>query len=135
VESMPQSRMDEHVQKGDYAYYNMEWIHRCVVAERELIKILSPDLIIHDMRPTIAISSRLEGIDEARITQGYNHPLYAEPIHLGSSFGLGAGPFDEYLAQHAQDAKDSAVSFCWPISPNSIPLGRNVAAIIMSALS
>ena len=105
VESMPQSRMDEHVQKGDYAYYNMEWIHRCVVAERELIKILSPDLIIHDMRPTIAISSRLEGIDEARITQGYNHPLYAEPIHLGSSFGLGAGPFDEYLAQHAQDAK------------------------------
>ncbi len=105
VESMPQSRMDEYVKNGDYAYYNMDWIHRCVVAERELIKKVSPDLIIHDMRPTISISARLEGVDEARITQGYNHPFYAEPIRLGRSFDLEVGPFDEYVAQHAEEVK------------------------------
>lgn len=124
VESMPQSHMDEYVQNGDYAYYTMDWIDRCVVAERELIKRVSPDLIIHDMRPTIAISARLEGVDEARITQGYNHPLYAEPIRLGSSFSFEAGPFDEYLSQHAQDVKKQRSFFLLADIPDFHPAKR-----------
>jgi len=105
VESMPQSRMDEYVERGDYAYYSMGWVDRCVVAERKLIRQVCPDLILYDMRPTISVSARLEGIDDARITQGYNHPLYAEPIRLIDQFNTEAGPFDEYLAQRAQEVK------------------------------
>ena len=39
---MPQSRMDEYVARGDYGYYNTEWIDRCVQAERTLIGNSAP---------------------------------------------------------------------------------------------
>jgi UDP:flavonoid glycosyltransferase YjiC (YdhE family) len=121
VESMPQSRMDEYVERGDYAYYSMDWIHRCVVAERELMRKVSPDLVIYDMRPTIFLSARLEGIDDARITQGYNHPLYTEPIHLSEGFNIEAGPFDEYLAQYAQSVKKQRSFFLLADAPEFHP--------------
>ena len=105
VETMPQCRMDQFVARGDSRYYDLDWIERCVASERTLIGMVKPALVIHDMKPTAALSSRLEGVDDARITQAYNQPDYPEPIHLPEFFPAGAGPFDEYLAQHAAHVK------------------------------
>ncbi len=105
VETMPQSRMDQFVSRGDYQYYNMEWVDRCVASERTLIGMIKPALIIHDMKPTAALSSRLEGVDDARITQAYNQPGFPEPIHLPDFFPAVSGPFDEYLARHAAQVR------------------------------
>ncbi len=40
--TMSQDRMDECVAKGDYAYYDLDWIDRCVQSERELIHKINP---------------------------------------------------------------------------------------------
>ena len=105
VETMPQDRMDQYVARGDYHYYDLEWIDRCVRSERTLIQMLRPALVVHDMKPTAGISARLEGIDDARLTQAYNQADYSEPIHLPDSFSRGSGPFGEYLADHAAEVK------------------------------
>ena len=111
VETLPQDRMDQYVARGDYAYYDYEWVDRCVQSERLLIKMVGAELVIHDMKPTAAISARLEGVDEARITQAYNQPGYPEVIHLPDWFSTESGPLDQYLADHATEARPQR-SFC-----------------------
>ena len=108
VETLPQSRMDQFVGRGVYGYYDLEWIDRCVRSERMLIKMLGPALIIHEMKPTVALSARLEGVDDARVTQAYNQPRYPNPIALPDYFSTEAGPFDQYLLEHAAEAKPQA---------------------------
>ena len=111
VETLPQDRMDQFVARGDYMYYDYEWVDKCVQSERLLIQMLRPQFVIHDMKPTAAISSRLEGVDDAKITQAYNQPGYSEAIHLPDWFSTESGPFDQYLADHASDAREQH-SFC-----------------------
>ena len=111
VETLPQDRMDQFVARGDYMYYDYEWVDRCVQSERLLLKMLKPQFVIHDMKPTAAISARLEGVDDAKITQAYNQPGYSEVIHLPDWFSTESGPFDEYLADHACQAS-AQQSFC-----------------------
>ena len=96
VETMPQNRMDEYVARGDYGYYNAEWIDRCVQAERTLIRRLCPELVLADMRPTLRLTASLEGVDIALIEAAYNQPDYPFPIRLPDAFSLGTEPFDEY---------------------------------------
>ena len=105
VETMPQDRMDQFVSRGDYGYYDLEWIDRCVRSERTLIQMLKPGLVIHDMKPTASLSARLEGVDDARVTQAYNQPDYSEPIDLPESFSRQIGPFEDYLADRASEAR------------------------------
>ena len=102
---MPQDRMDQYVARGNYEYYDHEWIDRCVRSERTLIQMLHPALVIHEMKPTAAISARLEGVDDARVTQAYTQMDYADRIRLPDSFSTNSGPFDEYLADHAAELK------------------------------
>jgi UDP:flavonoid glycosyltransferase YjiC (YdhE family) len=104
IETMPQSRMDEYVARGDYAYYDLEWIGRCVRAERDLVRTLRPDLLIADMRPTLRLTAALEGTDLALVEAGYNQPGYPFPIPLPASFSTSSGPFDEYLKQQGSSA-------------------------------
>jgi UDP:flavonoid glycosyltransferase YjiC (YdhE family)/transglutaminase-like putative cysteine protease len=99
VETMPQSRMDEYVARGNYAYYDLEWIDCCVKAEQALIRTIRPDLVMADMRPTLRLTADLEGIDLALIEAGYNQPGYPFPIPLPASFSTSPGPFDDYLKQ------------------------------------
>ena len=105
VETLPQSRMDEYIARGEYDYYDLEWIDRCVRSERELLQALEPELVVQDMKPTAALSARLEGVDEAVITQAYAQPDYPAPIHLPERFTTQVGPFGDYLKSHAAEVK------------------------------
>ena len=105
VETMPQSRMDEYVARGDYGYYNTEWIDRCVQAERTLIRQLCPALALADMRPTLPLTASLEGMDIALIEAAYNQPDYPFPIRLPTTFSLGTEPFDEYARDNISTFK------------------------------
>lgn len=106
VETLPQERMDQQVASGQYGYYSPEWIARCVDSERSLIRQLGPKLVLHDLKPTLAVSARLEGVDEIRITQAYNQPGYPMPVHLPGNFSLEIGPLAEYLAAHAAEVRE-----------------------------
>ena len=105
VETMPQSRMDEYLVRGDYGYYNAEWIDRCVQAERALIRRLCPALALADMRPTLPLTASLEGVDIALIEEAYNQPDYPFPIRLPTTFPLGTEPFDEYARDNISTFK------------------------------
>lgn len=105
VETLPQEWMDQQVALGQYGYYDVDWIDRCVKSERQLLRALQPALVIHDMKPTVSLSTRLEGVDEVRITQAYNQPGYPAPISLMDRFSLEVGPFAEYLARHAHEVR------------------------------
>ena len=105
VETMPQSRMDQYVARGDYGYYNAEWIDRCVQAERALLQQLRPALALADMRPTLRLAAALEGVDIALIEAAYNQPGYPFPIRLPSAFSLGSEPFDEYARDNISTFK------------------------------
>ena len=111
VETLPQCRMDQFVNRGDYRFYNTEWIDRCVRSERLLIKLIRPALVVYEMKPTAHLSARLEGVDDARITQAYQHPAYSHRIPLMEGFDVESGPFDEYLAEHAAEVRKQS-SFC-----------------------
>ena len=100
VETMPQQRIDEHLARGEYEYYDEEWIERCVEAERTLVRQLQPSLLIGDLRPTLRLTAAWEGIDIASIEAAYNQPGYPHLIRLPDYFPVQAGPFDDYLAQH-----------------------------------
>ncbi len=100
VETMPQQRIDEYVSRGDYEYYDEEWIGRCVEAERTLVRQLQPSLLIGDLRPTLRLTAALEGIDIALIDAAYNQPGYPYPIRLPAYFPVQAGRFNDYLTQH-----------------------------------
>lgn len=101
VETLPQSWMDQHVARGEYGYYDLGRITACVESERALIRRWQPDLLLHDMKPTLSLSARLEGVDEVRITQAYNQPGYPMPVPLPARFSMEVGPFAEYLAARA----------------------------------
>ena len=105
IETMPQSRMDEYVARGDYGYYNAEWIDRCVQAERALIRQLRPALVLADLRPTLRLTTSLEGVDIALIEAAYNQPGYPFPIRLPTVFSSGTEPFDEYARNHISTFK------------------------------
>ncbi|MCC7263835.1 MAG: hypothetical protein IT369_15080 [Candidatus Latescibacteria bacterium] len=105
VETLPQALMDQQVARGQYGYYDLAWIGRCVESERALIRQHQPDLVLHDMKPTLSLSARLEGVDEVRITQAYNQPGYPMPVVLPERFSMEVGPFSEYLAAHAGEVK------------------------------
>jgi len=122
VETLPQSRMDQFVSRGEYEYYDLEWIDRCVRSERMLINMLQPALVIHDMKPTAALSARLEGVDDARVTQAYNQPRYPNPIHLPEYFSTEGGPFAQYLAVHAAEAKPQASFYFLADAPDLHPI-------------
>lgn len=100
LETMPQSRMDEYVSRGEYGYYDWEWIDRCVTAECQLVRSSRPDVLVADLRPTARVTAALEGIDLALVEAAYNSPGYPYRIEMPSWFGLEAGPFDEYLKAH-----------------------------------
>ncbi len=100
VETMPQQRMDEHLARGEYEYYNDEWIRRCIEAEQALVRQVQPSLLIADLRPTLRLTAALEGIDIAFIDAAYNLPAYSSPIRLPDYFPMQAGCLDEYLAEH-----------------------------------
>jgi UDP:flavonoid glycosyltransferase YjiC (YdhE family)/transglutaminase-like putative cysteine protease len=125
VETLPQSRMDQYVARGEYAYYDMDWIDRCVRSERGLLQILRPALVIHEMKPTVSVSARLEGIDEVRVTQAYNQPGYPAPIRLMERFSTEAGPFAAYLAQHAAQLKPRRAFYLMADIPEFHPPGRD----------
>lgn len=105
VETLPQEWMDQHVARGQYGYYDLERIGCCVDSERAVIRRLRPDLVLHDMKPTLSLSARLEGVDEVRITQAYNQPGYPMPVPLPDRFSMEVGPFAEYLAARAGEVK------------------------------
>ncbi|MEW6753957.1 MAG: transglutaminase domain-containing protein [Candidatus Latescibacterota bacterium] len=86
VESMPQSYIDERVARCEYDYYDADWTERCVAAERGLLRRLGPDLVIGDFRPTLLLSSALEGVDAACIHAAYNLPAYPFRIRLPECF-------------------------------------------------
>lgn len=128
VETLTQSRMDQYVSRGDYGYYDHEWIDRCVRSERTLIQMLRPALVIHDMKPTAALSARLEGVDDARITQAYNQPGYISPVDLPAYFDTASGPFDEYLAGRASEVQPQQSFQIIADVPQFHPPGRDAGA-------
>lgn len=97
---MPQQRIDEHLARGEYEYYDEEWIERCVEAERTLVRQLQPSLLIGDLRPTLRLTAAWEGIDIASVEAAYNQPGYLYPIRLPDYFPVQAGHFNDYLVQH-----------------------------------
>lgn len=105
VETLPQERMDAYVAQGEYGYYDLAWIDRCVQSERDLIQAIEPALVIQDMKPTLSIAAQLEGVDEAVVTQAYNQPSYPFPIRLMESFSTDPGPFSAYLKRKAREVK------------------------------
>lgn len=125
VETLPQERMDRFVARGNYEYYDVEWIDRCVQSERTLIQTLRPCLVIHDMKPTAALSARLEGVDDARITQAYNQPGYRSPVTLPDYFPAASGPFDAYLADRAAEVGPQRSFQILADIPELHPPGRN----------
>ena len=127
VETLPQSRMDQYVSLGDYAFYDLEWIDRCVRSERLLMQKIEPDLVIHDMKPTVSLSACLEGIDDARVTQAYNQPGYPEPVRLMERFGIASGPFDEYLVPRAAEVKEQRSFFLMADIPEFHPPGKGAS--------
>ncbi len=127
VETLPQSRMDQYVERGDYGYYDVDWIDRCVASERTIIQMVRPALVVHDMKPTAHISARLEGIDDARITQAYNHPAYAHPLRLPAGFDPSAGPFEAYLESHAPRTRPQKSFFFLADVPQLHGVERSVA--------
>ena len=124
VETMPQSRMDEYVARGDYGYYNSEWIDRCVQAERALIRQLCPALALADMRPTLPLTASLEGVDIALIEAAYNQPGYPFPIRLPPSFSLGTEPFDEYARNYISTFKPHHILYLVADVPQFHPPGE-----------
>ncbi|MCY3668035.1 MAG: glycosyltransferase [Gemmatimonadetes bacterium] len=124
VETMPQSRMDEYVARGDYGYYNAEWIDRCVQAERALIRQLCPALALADMRPTLPLTASLEGVDIALIEAAYNQPDYPFPIRLPPSFSLGTESFDEYSRNHISTFKPHHILYLVADVPQFHPPGE-----------
>ena len=124
VETMPQSRMDEYVARGDYSYYNAEWIDRCVQAERTLIRQLRPALALSDMRPTLRLTASLEGMDIALIEAAYNQPDYPFPIRLPTTFSLGTEPFDEYARDNISTFKPHRTLYLVADVPQFHPPGE-----------
>lgn len=127
IETLPQCRMDQFVARGDYRYYDMEWVDRCVRSERMLIQMVKPALVIHEMKPTVHLSARLEGVDDARITQGYNHPAYAHRLPLVGGFDVESGPFDDYLALHAGQVQPQSSFYLLADLPQLHPPRRDAA--------
>ena len=121
VETIPQSRMDQYVARGDYGYCNAEWIDRCVQAERALLRQFRPALALADMRPTLRLTASLEGVDIALIEAAYNQPDYPFPIRLPTAFSLGTEPFDEYARNHISTFKPNHTpplgGRCAPVPP------------------
>jgi len=105
VETLPQERMDEYVARGEYGYYDLAWIDRCVQSERNLIQAIQPALVLQDMKPTLSLAAQLEGVDEAIVSQAYNQPGYPFPIRLMASFSTEPGPFSAYLKRKAHAVK------------------------------
>lgn len=125
VETMPQERMDWHVARGDYAYYNDTWIDRCVTDERRILRTEKPDLVIEDMKPTVALAARLEGVDDAMITQAYNQPGYAYPIVLCRGFSPTGGELDKYLLRHADELRPQHSFYMIADAPELHPRGSD----------
>ena len=123
VETMPQSRMDQYVAQGDYAYYDEAWIERCVRSERALLQVLQPDLVIHDMKPTVSLAARLEGIDQAEVIQAYNQPGYPEAIPLLECFSTEAGSFEEFLEQRGEEVQHQRSFYLMADVPEFHPPG------------
>ncbi len=123
---MPQQRMDEYVARGEYEYYDDEWIRRCVEAERALVRQVQPSLLIADLRPTLRLTAALEGIDIAFIDAAYNLPTYSSPIRLPDYFPRQAGRFDEYLAEHFAQQRPHRSAFLLadvpPFHPSAGPV-------------
>jgi UDP:flavonoid glycosyltransferase YjiC (YdhE family) len=126
VETMPQERMDRYVSQGNYNYYDMEWTDRCVSAERALVQRLRPHLLVHDMRPTAPITASLEGVDEIRITQAYNHPAYKQPFEIPEGWISELGPFEEYLLQRASQVQHRRQINALADVPQYHPVSRNL---------
>ncbi|MFA6108922.1 MAG: transglutaminase domain-containing protein [Candidatus Latescibacterota bacterium] len=123
VATMPQERMDRFVERGEYGFYDAAWVDRCVRSERKLIRSLRPGLVVHDMRPTAAISARLEGVDDARVTQAYNQPGYPLSIPLPLSFSTEAGPFEAYLRERSREARSTRTFWLLADIPELHPPG------------
>ena len=111
VETMRQQRMDEHLARGVYEYYDDEWIRRCVEAEQALVRQVQPSLLVADFRPTLRLTAALEGIDIAFIDAAYNLPAYSSPIRLPDYFPMQAGRFDEYLTQNFAEQQPHRSAF------------------------
>jgi UDP:flavonoid glycosyltransferase YjiC (YdhE family) len=127
VETLPQCRMDQYVRRGDYSYYTPEWIDRCVTSERLLISLIRPALVLHEMKPTAHLSARLEGVDDARITQAYNHPAYPHKLSLVEGLTTSPGPFDDYLAAHADEVQRQQSFYLLADRPELHPVRRESA--------
>lgn len=121
VETMPQQRMDEHLARGVYEYYDDEWIRRCVEAEQALVRQVQPSLLIADLRPTLRLTAALEGIDIAFIDAAYNLPNYPSAIRLPDYFPVQAGCFDEYLTQNFAEQQPHRSAFLMADVPQFHP--------------
>ena len=121
VETMPHERIDEHLARGVYEYYDDEWIKRCIEAEQALVRQVQPSLLIADFRPTLRLTADLEGIDIAFIDAAYNLPNYSSPIRLPDYFPLQAGRFDEYLAEHSTQTQPHRSAFLMADVPQFHP--------------
>lgn len=128
VETMPQQRMDEHLARGVYDYYDDEWIRRCIEAEQALVRQVQPSLLIADLRPTLRLTAALEGIDIALIDAAYNLPAYSSPIRLPDYFPMQAGRFDEYLAEHFAQTRPHRSAFLLADVPQFHPSAGPVPA-------
>ena len=124
VETMPQSRMDQYMARGDYSYCNAEWIDRCVQAERALLRQLRPALALADMRPTLRLTASLEGVDIALIEAAYDQPDYPFPIRLPTAFSLGTELFDEYARNHISTFKPNHTLYLVADVPQFHPTGE-----------
>lgn len=128
VETMPQQRMDEHLARGVYEYYDDEWIRRCVEAEQALVRQVQPSLLIGDLRPTLRLTAALEGIDIAFIDAAYNLPNYPSAIRLPDYFPVQAGHFDEYLTQNFAEQRPHHSAFLMADVPQFHPSAGPVPA-------
>ena len=128
VETMPQQRMDEHLARGVYEYYDDEWIKRCVGAEQVLVRQVQPSLLIADLRPTLRLTAALEGIDIAFIDAAYNLPTYSSTIRLPDYFPVQAGCFDEYLTQNFAEQRPHRSAFLMADVPQFHPSAGPVPA-------
>ncbi len=73
LDSMPGERFLAHLAKGA-PLFPPDVVRRYVAEDRDLIRGVRPDLVVGDMRPSLSISARLEGVPCAVLMNAYWSP-------------------------------------------------------------
>jgi UDP:flavonoid glycosyltransferase YjiC (YdhE family) len=76
LDTMPGEQFLAHLAKGS-PLFPVDVVRRYVAEDRSLIRTLRPDLVVGDMRPSLPISARLEGVPCAVLMNAYWSPYAA----------------------------------------------------------